>query len=247
MSRLHECNSSSKLNLRQKQDLDTFLVLAAKELSGAGHALCVLKTIAWLQDGSKPTPMVIKDEVLPCLKDMILFDQEGWGPVRSYVHVATKETDASLKIDLTSVGQGHTGPRAVGGLISLSSIVAGNSARAGASASPVGEGEQLPDGVATLQNLSKRRNPFGGQNGQRAKKNKQDGPKHVGPFQGAERQQVLRREHTSEELKHDGSESEVETPDPDYADDGFVVDDEEELEFDSDAASSDIPNTYELE
>ena len=240
MSRLHECNSSDTLSLKQKQDLDSFLVLASKELSGAGHTLCILKVIAWLQDGSKPTPMVIKDEVLPCLKDMILFDEEDWGAVRKYVHVVTKEKDASLGIDLTTVGQGHTGPRATkkSGLVSLADI------RTSASASGLDSNEP----VTAEENLLKRSNPFGGENSQRGKKSKKNSSKDVGAVQGAKGKQVLRREHTSEELKHDGSESEVETPDPDYElEDGFVVGDSEELEFDSDAASSDIPNEYELE
>jgi hypothetical protein len=105
--------------------------------------------------------------------------------------------------------------------------------------------------VAAEKNRLKRGNPSGDENSQRRKKNKHarsnESVKNVGPIDGAKPMQVL-REHSSEELKHDGSESEVETPDPDYElDDGFVVGDSDELEFDSDALSEDIPYEYQPE
>lgn len=246
MSRLHECHSTEKLSLKQKQDLDTFLVLASKELSAAGHVYAVLKFIAWVQDGSKPTPHVVKDEILPCLKDMIYFDEEGWGAVRTYVHVTTKETDASLGIDLASLGTGHSGPRAKG-LVSLTKIAASIGTASGDDTADAAEGSPVVvHPLLVSKQLSKRPRSLGGVDNKARKKPKHDSAKDVVSTKRGERKQVLSREHTSEELRHDGSESEVETPDSDYADDGFVVDDEV-LEFESDVDSEDIPNDYQYE
>lgn len=238
MSRLHECHSTEKLSLKQKQDLDTFLVLASKDLSAAGHVYAVIKFIAWVQDGSKPTPHVVKDEILPCLKDMIYFDEEGWGAVRTYVQLVTKETDASLGIDLTTLGAGHSGPRAKRppGLVSLSAIA---TAASGSTDGNMASGEEL-------KKVGKRGRDLGGVDHKARKKPKQHRPEDVVSAKTGEGKQVLSREHTSEELRHDGSESEVETPDSDYDDDGFVVDDEV-LEFESDVDSEDIPNEYLLD
>lgn len=230
MSRLHPCNIDKKTVDAAKERAISFFVLdAAPALIGTGHLLAFMKTLAWIQDGSKPTAMVVKDELLPCLKHMILFDEEGWGALREYVLAETKETDASLGIDLGAVGSGGDGPR--------SDVARGVKRGPGGSVvitpTPPVSKPTVPKSVKLEHN--------------RAKKRKHNGSEDVGGGNPAKRQEVFRGEHTSEELKHDGSESEVETPDPDYEDDGFVVDDDDELEFESDADSEDIPHEYELE
>lgn len=230
---------------KQHMDLVNFFVDAAPLLAAAGHHLAAMKVVAWIQDGSKPTRLIIKDEVLPCLKDMVLFDEQGWGPLREYVHSVTGEKDGSLGLDLGAVGRGVGGPRAAAGTrgpnggILLSSLGVTESQNSvdlfdGEAVESLDPAEHLAHPVDTQNN-----------GGQERKRNR---PNNRGGLNGAKRQKVLGSKHASEELKHSESESEVETPDPDYdPEDGFVVRDEEALEYESDISDPEnIPEQYTL-
>ena len=219
MSRLHECDQKPGALLNMGP-LPQFLLEAAPPLVEVGHTLAALKAIAWLQDGSKPTAIVIKDVVLPCLREMIKQDMGNWGALRTYCLFETKETDESLCTGLERGGLGSAkgGPRVKRNDIDRSFHKLSSSS---------GVEIKQPIATSTVQV-----NADGGKK------------RHYNAVEEAI-VAIARKRHkgsgqdTSEELKHEESESEVETPDPDYEDDGFVVDDGEELEFESGAESVD--------
>ena len=100
MSRLHPCNIDKKtIPTAKERSLSYLLLDAAPALIRSGHVLALMKTLAWIQDGSKPIPLVVKDELLPCLKHMVLFDEVGWGALREYVLAETKEGISTGSID----------------------------------------------------------------------------------------------------------------------------------------------------
>ena len=220
-------------------DFVYFMTEAAGPLCIAGHVLCVAKAVAWFTAGTKPVAHIAKDVILPCLRKMVEQDDIGWGPVRTYVLEMTKETDSNLR---TGVRLGRNdAPFGFGVEVGpvLGKRVIPHNTEIGAGGGGGGRGRTTTTtttAAATLARLAD--SSSGGQSppllGHSHPRQDYGEPGTQLEEEVLPKRKKRRRSHTSEELKHDGSESEVETPDTDYEDDGFCVSDSQ-LEFESGA------------
>jgi hypothetical protein len=243
MTDSHECHADK--DERKKQHVVGFLDGAASALAQAGHKLCVLKTLALIEQGEKPLAHIAEDIIVPCYLNMAGHDDLGWGAVREYLLHEAKVAENRL----TQLGAGVTGP-AVGllrtGARSLSdSRLASRAPGAGGY-----EWIKTRDGMnatttglialdSTFLEVSARQEAKAA-----AKVEKKRKQEELNGKEDVHGKRKIRRgrggEPRGEELKHDGSESEMDSDlDEDYTDDGgFIVDDDECLEWESDAPSS---------
>jgi hypothetical protein len=210
-SRIHVCTAQyttlSPTVQAKNWKRDDFVEKCLAVMSKVGHATPGLQALALIMKGDVPMRMILIDFVVPCYREMVSVDDEGWGALRHYLRSEGKLTDLDVLV-----------PFAVGPLVGKS---LGGAASIGYTISRGATGPPKPCPQPSTQERKEKRPKQRG--------NFEGG---VGVARRETGEVVLKHLNSESEMDDDDDSE----GDGDYEEDGFVVDDDD-IEYETDAST----------